>query len=287
MFTQIPVQRHSRVNLGSSKAAPRELQNKNILPSLSFTKPASMPPSPTSSLTARYQESLDTQTKDDRPSIVMFSTEPVYIDPEPGSILDATRILHASETDKTIDYGTIEELTGDAIISQLELVTLDTTDIVRSPRTLVCNNSGITEFFSPSIPTLTKIRTDNINIPTVSLPSLQLQSSDMIEIPSYPGLPHPLLQLQSSDIVEVLPSPSSEPSPLVSFMESLSKRKDIPVHIRTIIQSELLNYTSSNTEPKKTAFGTFSAIVALVRLQRRTRKRYQTQQDDLINALGL
>jgi hypothetical protein len=49
--------------------------------------------------------------------------------------------------------------------------------------------------------------------------------------------------------------------------------------------------TPSEADPaehvKPTAFGTFAAITALVKLQRRVRRRYDQQRSDLINSLGL
>ncbi len=258
MLPQLPIQRHSRVNLASSKALPMKLQNKDILPSLSFTKPASMPASPTSTLTTRYQETLSTQTLEVHSPIVVTHTDIVSIESgarhgyvphvrviekgeqlhEESEILDATRIYPVPDDhEKTVDYGTLRELEGDT--HQMDTVTLNMTDIVRTP---------------------------------------------LITDDTYP---RKTLEVFSTDVVVFGPSSTSSEHRLIQFLQELSKREDIPLPLRTQIESEILRVCPAMHAKVSSAFAVFRAVCALVHLQRRTKRRYQAQRDELINALGL
>jgi len=63
------------------------------------------------------------------------------------------------------------------------------------------------------------------------------------------------------------------------------------VEAQLLSESAGTTVTPSEADPaehvKPTAFGTFAAITALVKLQRRVRRRYDQQRSDLINSLGL
>ena len=75
-------------------------------------------------------------------------------------------------------------------------------------------------------------------------------------------------------------------TPIIVSVEDLLP---VPTKRRTFIQPSRRRTPAVPIvhSTQHSAFGTFSAVLALVKLQRRVRKRYQLQRDKLINDLGL
>jgi hypothetical protein len=94
------------------------------------------------------------------------------------------------------------------------------------------------------------------------------------------GTPTPvLLEVYTTDLVEI------EPLSLSDHIEYLLRRPDLPADLRSHLES----FTPSPPAAAKpvSAFSTFTAVYALVKLQRKTKKRYQAQREAIINELGL
>ena len=77
--------------------------------------------------------------------------------------------------------------------------------------------------------------------------------------------------------------------------EEVVRDSDDQAQVAEFVEAQLLSDSASTTNTpievvphtKPTAFATFAAITALVKMQRRIRKRYEQQRADLINSLGL
>jgi hypothetical protein len=234
-----------------------------------------MPASPSSSLNVEYLGVTSTQTERDLPSIE--SSPPTDDSPEVIELANSGQLSADTATpefdepdeilpvgDMTVDYGTLGSLVGDGVVPQLKVVTFEPSLLHHSPLEYA-DDSCMTDVqpMSPVDHQLSNVLGDTILISRISSRT-----------------PTPvLLEVYTTDLVEI------EPLSLSDHIEYLLRRPDLPADLRSHLES----FTPSPPAATKpvSAFSTFTAVYALVKLQRKTKKRYQAQREAIINELGL